>query len=308
MILPKNINSKTLILSILVLIVLTLFIFRGTITSHIVNERRIVQSKARAIYLNHFLPSFPDLMSFIEHPQGNNPADFIKYYETVISSFPQTTDAYGMLGFLSFQNGETAKAISYYEKAILMNPKFFWFYYDLGLIYLKQDQMDRAGNYLKKASSLSPQSTTDAVMKSKVYQQLASATNFVYPVGENLKAGYQDAFRKLCLISYKINDLQNMLTFSYAAMHSGLDDNGEFYFYGGVAAYELKDHQQARTLLQECLKKDVKNAQAYGYLEKIFHDMGEVALAEKAAKTAQLLGEKKDLLAIDPDELILRVF
>jgi len=161
--------------SIIVLAVFTVFAFKNSIIPHIKEEREKVKIKAKAIHLNHYLPSFGDLVKFVadtKRGQAGNLSAYKKYYGKVVEAFPQISEAHGILGFCDFYLGNELSARNSLQKSIITNPNNFWSHYNLGVIQFKNSEYGPALKSFTSAAKINPQITMNLLSNSKVYTQV----------------------------------------------------------------------------------------------------------------------------------------
>ena len=76
--------------------------------------------------------------------------------ESAIRIDPTNGDAYGMLGEVEFQSGNTAGAISAFEHALKLQPKSFSSHYGLGMAFLRNNEAKEGLGELRAAVALRP--------------------------------------------------------------------------------------------------------------------------------------------------------
>ena len=108
------------------------FLSRCPVFSTLIAQRERTLAQANLTNLNYYLPSFEDLVDFIQHGgvfkknrlRGYN--GYIDYYSQVVNLFPAMAEAHAMMGFLYFQENNLTGARAEYQKAAALAPSFFW--------------------------------------------------------------------------------------------------------------------------------------------------------------------------------------
>ncbi len=237
--------------------------------SNIIAERDGAKFYARFGELVFLKPSFIDLFAFEANPKEVDPKvlnTYVEFYEKVITNFPNSADGYTILGFCHYFMGDESKAIEMFQKTITLNSKFFPAYYNLGLIHFRQGQYSKAIDFFKKALVIRSADRYKMTSSFKTYQFMYNENNdFLDTVPKRIKAGYRDGYVLLIDSWHKTKDFSQMFKDSLYAIKARLDDNGIFYYYAGVAAYELKEYRKAITFLKQYSKINVNDSDAAYY-------------------------------------------
>jgi tetratricopeptide (TPR) repeat protein len=93
-------------------------------------------------------------------------AEFEEYFKLVTDSYPDQSDAYGMLGYCQYYLGEEDKAIQSYVSAIKINPDFMADDYNLAVIYYGQGEYAKAILFAKKALEVSLSAQVQSIVAS----------------------------------------------------------------------------------------------------------------------------------------------
>jgi tetratricopeptide (TPR) repeat protein len=219
----------------------------------------------------------------------------VNYHKAVGDFFAfQKAEAYGMLGFCYERLGEQSRAVSAYHQAIALNPDYFWPYYDLGVISYHQSQFARAADYFEQAIELSPVKTLVLLSRSKVYNDVRlSKEAGSYDYLEGLKQGRVKAYILLMDSFSKTGAYDALWKTALYGLKEGLDTQGVFYYYAGVAAFHQKYYQQSVQLLQISIQDDPENADALMYMGMCLHAAGKDDIAQLLMKKAALLHEQQ---------------
>ena len=215
----------------------------------------------------------------------------VNYHKAVANFFPfQKAEAFGMLGFCYERLGQGSQAIKSYQEAISSNPDYFWPYYDLGVISYRKSEYSQAANYFTQAIEQEPVKTIVLLSRSKVYNdvnlsRLNGPSNYLL----NLKEGRVGAYILLMDSLYKNNSYELLWKIAVNGLKEGLDTDGIFYFYAGVASFNLKSYEKAMEFLQIAIQNDRNNADALMYLGLCLKMAGKADMAQLLInKAAQL--------------------
>ena len=142
-------------------------------------------------------PNFSYLTQPVElgrtHPRELIPYAF--FYEKVTAYFPEQPDAWGMLGFCRYYQGDPALAEDAYRQAMELNPQFFWYPYDLGVIHFNSGDFEQAEELFQKALSCNPQIALGLLDNSRMIYRLILHDSGLTAVDiqRRLQEGYQSA-------------------------------------------------------------------------------------------------------------------
>ena len=239
-----------------------------------------------------------DLNYFVDQSYYHNKIEekqlkeHIRYYKKLVKYMPFRVDANGMLGFCSYQSGEIEKAIQYYHKAIEGEPDFFAFYYNLAAIYFNNGEYERAVSLLNKAVRIEPKHALRVVLKSKrIYMSMVSHIAGIR--GLNFDQLYKEelslCFELLARAYYLQKKYQDMYLVARGAIGSGAENESMHYYYAGVASMHLNEIQRACLLLEESVKSDGNNVDAFKALGACLKKVGADKTAQKVFLQAEHL-------------------
>jgi tetratricopeptide (TPR) repeat protein len=219
----------------------------------------------------------------------------VNYHKAVGDFFAfQRAEAYGMLGFCYDRLGRQSQAVSSYREAIALNPDYFWPYYDLGVIYYQQGQYARAEEYLRQAIDQNPIKSLVLLSRSKVYNDVRlSKQDGEYDFLEGLKQGHTKAYILLMDSLYRTGSYDELLKTALYGLKEGLDTQGIFYYYVGLAAFYQKSYKQAIEFLQTALQADPDNADALMYMGLCMHMANKEDMAQALMHKAAMLKEQE---------------
>jgi len=218
--------------------------------------------------------------------------DCVNYHKAVAQFFPfQKAEAYGMEAFCYERLGRRSLAEALYRQSIASNPDYFWPYFDLGVLFYTRAQYPLSSEYFQKAVQLNPVKTVVLLTVSKVYNdvRLSKQTGKGYDFLQGIKEGRVEAHILLMDSLLKSGDHGLLLKTALVGINEGLDVNGVFYYYGGVAAYNLKYYEKAVELLQIALQKDPRNSDAVYYFGLCLKVAGKQDMAEAVLTKAEFL-------------------
>ena len=178
--------------------------------------------------------------------------DYVLFYGRVAAYFPDQADAQAMLGFCYDHLGNQKLAIKHYRQAIASQPDYFWPYYNLGIIYFRASQFRESAEMFKKALELNLQKTLELIRDSKVIYKsiILEDPSLGQKMGERLDDSFEYAYQLLILDYYYLDDFRAMLEAARNAAEVRTRKES-FYFYAGMAAYELKEFQTAVELFEK---------------------------------------------------------
>lgn len=238
---------------------------------------------------------FSDFVDRSDHYDRFKLMNCVNYHQAVADFFVfQRAEAYGMLGFCYERLGQEPQAVSSYRQAIALNPDYFWPYYDLGVIYYRQARYAQAGKYFEQAIEQAPIKTFILLSRSKVYNDVRlSQQGGPYDFLQGLKQGQIKAYILLMDSLFKSQAYDQLWKTSFYGIKEGLDTQGIFYYYAGLAAFYQKSYKQAFELFQMAIQDGPDNADAFMYMGMCLHLANKDELAQIMMKKAALLHEEQ---------------
>lgn len=140
---------------------------------HIAKEQTRARYRMRGISMSFFVPSFESLSQAVAQEQslpGDQLAPYMRYYEKVIEFYPEIAEAYALLGYCYFHQGDSYTALEYFQKAHHLQPYSFWTNYNLGILYWKQQNMAKTIEHLSIAAKIPLPVTLKKIHTSSLYQ------------------------------------------------------------------------------------------------------------------------------------------
>ena len=175
-------------------------------------------------------------------------------------------------------------ALSVLKKAVKEDPEHDRALYYLGLIYRDTDNYERAGYYFTKAlksNSNNGQAREELVKLHHTFAaQYSSDGNVNDAIKElnqifSLGVYYIDTAVMLMNLYDAKRDYQSMINLAKRFEHNSskvtgdVDLWGKFYYYGGMAAYKLKDYSYAEHLFDRSLKSQFEHSGAQAAYDQV---------------------------------------
>ena len=161
-------------------------------------ERQRTKTKALAMQLTFYEPSFADLKSIITTgvwPKADNLVKYRDYYQKAVLWFPQISELWEILGVLYYQMGDKQKSADCFVLAIQKQPQFFWDYYNLGVILYADKQYSLATDEFRKALACPFDLNLKFIANSSIYLQIFwPQQNWGgFSIKDSLEKGYHNA-------------------------------------------------------------------------------------------------------------------
>jgi len=235
---------------------------------------------------------------------------YVNFYRSVADLFPERADAWNALGFLYYVQGDVKKSLSIYNKAIQINPDIFWVHYNKGLLnYIKGNQKETIVN-LEKALRVDLKKTLEHISHSKIIYLsiILSDINFGHKTRERLFKGYSDAYRLLIINHLYSKDYVAMLKVVTESIYKKAQPLDDFYFYGGLAHFHLKQYDQAILFFKECLKINKNHREAYEQGARVYQSIGDEKNSEKLFAKALSLKNSTERIGERENKMRLQIF
>jgi tetratricopeptide (TPR) repeat protein len=252
---------------------------------------------ANAAALSRLQPPYEYLVRFAD---GQAPFDRKKleghrlFFFQLLNVLWDRPDAHGMLAFCEYHLGNNDRAIAEYKRALLKAPYFIWFNYNLGILYYQKKDYTNAAKYFNEAVRSEADVVLRFIMASKLYMDaLTSVPGFNQTLAERLSEGYRDSYKMLVLSYFHQKRFNELIVMADVAVNQKLDDDGFFYYYLGVGAFNSQQLERAALYFREVLTKNPQSAEAYYYLALTLKAMGREELAVPALQKAEILGQAK---------------
>ena len=253
-------------------LVVYLLIFMAA--NRLIDYRSIERSATFKEWHRLFAPQIKELLS--PHSKGSAfLSNCISYYESFVDYVPNGAYANDLLGYCYARDGQYDKAVTAYQKMAALKPQVFWYSYNLGVIYQSQKKYPQAEEWLKKARRQSWEETMDYLLEQKALYEglLGSGVNRKRLEERFLQARYH-TYQLLILINARVKDHEDMLAMAEEAIAQGLDGQGKFSFYAGLAAFKLGRYDQALKFFGTCIDKEFLPGQVNSYRAKSLEALG----------------------------------
>jgi tetratricopeptide (TPR) repeat protein len=237
---------------------------------------------------------FAEFVDKKDHYDSFKLLNCIYYHKAVAHFFPfQKAESYGMLGFCYERMGQVSQAIASYKEAIAANPDYFWPYYNLGVIFYRKAQYLQAHDYFQQAIKEGPIKTIILSSKSKVFNDVRlSKQSGSYNFSQGVKEGYVQAYILMMESLYKLGNYTQLAEVALNGLNEGLDVQGIFYYYAGVAAFNLKSYPKAIDLLEKSLQINPNNPEAFLYMGFCLKIINKIEMAQAFIDKASLLHQQ----------------
>ncbi|MCA9407863.1 MAG: tetratricopeptide repeat protein [Candidatus Omnitrophica bacterium] len=253
-------------------------------------------NNARLRSLNRIRPSFKYLIRFDPQKDIFDPKilnQYVDFYKQVVRYFPDQYDAHGFLGIFYYYSGDYKNSESALRKAVGLNEHNFWHYHNLGGLYFQQKRYKEALDILYKSVFITQDDTFLSILASPIYQQIIyEHRDFDNGKVKRLFDGYRRVYTMLIFILQEEKNYLQMFNTAYGAVKSGVDENGIYLYFAGLAAFNLKEFQKAAFLFQESIKKNSNFTESYYYLGLSYEKIGKIEEAKTAAQRAVFLKEQ----------------
>ena len=255
--------------------------------------------KVRAKALNFIKP--PSYEYLVDFAEGREPFNekkmrrYTNYYQRIADYAPHRADAQAILGSCYYSLGKKEKAIQHYASAVELDPTVFLFHYNLGLIYFQYGQFEGAAKLFHNALATQPDQCLKFIIVSKIFYPLMKIfTTDVTKMPPRLESIYQNCYELLVRSYYQQRDHESVLRYATEALALGHKGADTFYYYAGVAAYELQEYPLALKYLDECLKENQDYLEAIYYRGMIFQALGQQQKAQEAFASVLTLKDSQE--------------
>ncbi|HLF18691.1 MAG TPA: hypothetical protein VI749_07355 [Candidatus Omnitrophota bacterium] len=292
-----------------IILILSLCLLSKPIFSYLERERKYLKEKRKAVEVSYYLPDFEGLARHVISPEESpdiEPDSYISYYTKVEEKYPDLKTVYPFQGYFYAKAEYFDKAIEAYELAVKDNPYHFWSYYNLALLYHRKEDFLTSNNLLHQALVTNPKATFYVINQMPLYRQI---WKHIPAPGEvimsNLKKGIQDCFALLIINLYNLKEYEGLLKVFPMALEKDFSRKAFYYYYAGLASYQLKRYELALLFLQEVIKHDNQNKKAFYYLALVYMESGNEKMADAAMQRAKALNETG---AVSDGALFYRLF
>jgi len=268
---------------------------------------------ARLKTLNRLRPSDGYISQLVDQQEvvdKEKLKNYIYYYKKITEYVENSADAYGMLGFCNYKLGNKKRAKAYFHKAVTINPNFFWYHYNLGLIYFREDEYEHAIGSLRNAINTPTEITMGYLHTSRVYLPIimGSDVQFGNELLKRIYADHTNSFILLIQIHHKQKDYKEILAVANFAIKLGLDKNGDFAYYAGLAALEEKEFGAALLYFQQAISHNKYHTDAYMQVANVLQKLGKGEAAVPFIQRAVILKTTKGSVLPKMEQFELKIF
>ena len=249
--------------------------------------------------LNQLMPTnFVYLVETIEKKGSTGKKEIIIYrnfFDEMVKHFPETPDAYTLLGFCYYYENKKDLAIATLKIAVKKSPEYFWNYYNLGVIYFKDDNYREAVKYLDKAIASDRAKALQFILNSTAVYRLVRSDNRISDdeLGWRFALGLQSAYRLIILSHERLRNYADMSAYAQSALVAGVGAEETFYYYAGLAEYHMKNYDRALAYFQECLRRDADHPESYYYVGLILKAKGDRENAARVLNRSEFLKQAR---------------
>lgn len=222
---------------------------RGHLSKYFDALRRGSEEKAKIRTVNLLMPSdYAGLTAFLNGGQGRDPQALSPYADyfrslTAILPAPFSADAYAMLGFCRFHQGDQDDALKDYARSLEINPVFLTTYHNLAVLYFRRGDYAKTSELVSRMMALDLQLTWQVIATSKIYIDILKDVRI--DPSQEIKAAYSDAMRLLVVSLYRQGRFPEAANAALYAVKSGLAPAEVFQYYAVLSVADQQQRLQA---------------------------------------------------------------
>ena len=264
--------------------------------------------------LNHFMPhSYEDLFRIENNPQGSDKfrlPRYLLYYRIVTTLSPQKAGAHALSGFCYYHLDRIPEAVEAYQRAVALNAGIISHHYNLGFLLFEQKRYDEAIVSFRQAVSLKNTDYLKTLLNSKIYRPIFFKSPFKESeiLRERIKAQYFHSYRLLLLSYYYSQNYSGLRDVIPKAFSQGFEKDGVFYYYLGLASFEMKDYERGIYYLKEAIDRQFDCAESFYYLGLCLRELGKEDVAQKVLSQAKRYQEEQKTCIEKEEPSRLRIF
>ncbi|MCA9408341.1 MAG: tetratricopeptide repeat protein [Candidatus Omnitrophica bacterium] len=275
--------------------VIVLYISIVFVAVYFFNAKEII-NKASVISLNRIKPtSFNYLIAYKDGQEDKNKyrlESYRHYYDYVTRYIDNKPDAYGLLGYTSFQLGKRNKAIKAYTTAVKLNGSFFWYHYNLGVIKFKEGDYQGALKHFQDAVDKEPIRTLLFISKSDrlylpIYLKKLKENEYFFR--QQIKTGYAQSYEMILICYDRLKQYEMMFNIAKELSENSRMESDIFDYYTAIAALKLKAVDVAVVYLQKYIQKNKNDSRAFENLGLTLKLLGDEEKATKAIQNSVIL-------------------
>ncbi len=236
--------------------------------------------------------------------------EYIYFLEKSLEKNPSSLDYAYVLAFLNSVKGDWPAAAKIYQNGLQKQQKNLWFYYNLATIYFDNSQYEDALNILSTAVTIPPENTLSFFNNSpKLLLPIVTEAR-VTPsdLKRHIKELYRDSYAMMILSYYQTKNFEKMRQWSQMALVANLGHEADFYFYAGLAYYELGDDSEAATNFKKAIARRNDLDEAYQFLALSLKRQKHEEEAQAAFAKAEMLKQITSSQNLTEKKFALRIY
>jgi len=262
-------------------------------------DLKMLEMRIKVRHLNDAIPDFSNLINFSQDQNVRKGIDwepYKDYFELVVRYEPDDLITKQLLGYVDFYTGQEDQAMALFKASSQMNGRFlFWSNYNLGVMYFKKGMWPQSAVYLFKAISSNPQLSILLMQNSIVYKQIFANPYFKYSINDEITDAQARAYVLLLSCLNNMGQYEKMVLVSNLALSGqNLSYKDAFYYYAGLAFYELHQYDKAYLLFQKSLSLEKDNPDIYYYIGDIYEKAGQLDQARGFIQISYTLHQRND--------------
>lgn len=262
-------------------------------------DLKTLDTRIKVRHLNDAIPDFSGMIIFSQNPDTKrelNWRPYKDYFELILSYTPNDVIIKQLLGFVDFYSGQEQQAIDLFKSSSVMDGHdLFWSDYNLGVLYYKKKLWPLATKYLFKAAASGPGLTALLMQNSLVYKQIFSSPFFKYSLNDGLHDAQSKSYILLLSSLFHMGLYDKVIIVSNLAIEGrNLSYKDAFYYYSGLAFYQIGQPQKALLFFQKSLAVEKNNPDVYYYIAHIYLNAGQLQQAQYFLQTSYDLHLKND--------------
>ncbi|MDE1920769.1 MAG: tetratricopeptide repeat protein [Candidatus Omnitrophica bacterium] len=259
---------------------------------------KVLDTRTKIRHLNDSIPDFADMIIFSNGPHTKNIdwKPYKYYFKLILRYMPDDLTVRQLLGFADYYTGQEKKAIDCFKgSSSFKGHDLFWSDYNLGVIYYKKGTWPQAADYLFKAITAPEQLAVALMQGSMVYRQIFASPFFKYSLQSDMAAARSKAYLLLLSSLQHMGQYEKMIFISRLALADpALSYKDAFYYYAGIAYYDIGQINQALLLFEQSLSIEKNDPDVYYYLAAIYGRAGRQQEARSFLQASYALHLKND--------------
>lgn len=276
-------------------------------------DLKTLDARIKIRHLNDAVPDFSDMIIFSKDQDSKkiiNWKPYKNYFELILHYLPQDLITQQLLGFVDYYTGQEQEAIALFKSSTVVDGKFlFWSNYNLGVIYYKKGIWPQAADYFLKAIASNPRLAVVLMQESIIYKQIFASPYFQYSLKDEINDAQSRSYILLLSSLGHMRMYDKMIVISkLCAANQHLSYKDAFYYYGGLAFFEMGKFKSAFLFFQKSLTLENSDPYVYYYMANIYQKAGQLEQARALLQVSFALHQKNDPRFPYDAQLNLRFF